>query len=102
MHRAGDRLEYAEWLDRLEKAAAELGLSEEAVSIGTELFLAKVPEKTPEKRSAVAASLYAGALIAGERCAQGAVAEAAGVSRVTVQQKWKHRIDLAGMDAPSW
>jgi len=61
-----------------------------------------VPEADRSKRAAVAASLYAGSLVAGDRRSQGAVAEAVGVSRLTVQGRWKDLLDDAGLEPPDW
>jgi transcription initiation factor TFIIIB Brf1 subunit/transcription initiation factor TFIIB len=54
------------------------------------------------KRATVAASLYAGALIAGNRRSQSAVADAVGVSRLTVQNRWKDLLEAAGLEPPKW
>jgi transcription initiation factor TFIIIB Brf1 subunit/transcription initiation factor TFIIB len=48
------------------------------------------------------ASVYAGALVAGERRSQREVADAVGVSRLTVQARWKDLLDEAGLEPPGW
>ncbi len=35
-------------------------------------------------------------------CARETFAEAVGVSRLAVQQRWKDLLDAAGLDAPEW
>jgi transcription initiation factor TFIIIB Brf1 subunit/transcription initiation factor TFIIB len=50
----------------------------------------------------MAASVYVGALVAGEERSQSAVADATGVSRLTIQQRWKELIESVGFDAPDW
>lgn len=102
MYRASDRLEHDTWLADLDAAADQLDLNPDARSAATELFLTDVPDSRRSKQAAVAASLYAGALIAGDRRSQASVADAVGVSRVAVQQHWKHRLRAAGLDAPQW
>ena len=102
MYRARDQLENEAWLAELDAAAERLDLGARPRSIATDLFLADVPEKNRSKRAALAASLYAGALIAGEERPQTRVADAMGVSRLTVQQHWRDRIEQAGLEAPNW
>ncbi len=102
MYPAKDRVVYEAWLDELATAAAELDLDEEARSIATDLFLHDVPSADRSKRAVAGASLYAAALITGQERSQGAVAAAVGTSRVSVQQRWKQRLRVAGLEAPSW
>lgn len=102
MYRARDLVENEEWLAAIDDAGERLGLSGAARSRATDLFLSTVPSEDRSKRATMAASLYAGALIAGERRSQSAVADAAGVSRLTVQQRWKDLIEEAGLEPPSW
>lgn len=102
VYRASDQVEHEEWITRLEKAATELGLSEESITTATDLFLSEVPEDDRSKPTVVAASLYAGALIAGETPSQASVAEVVGVSRLSVQQRWKPIVEAAGFHPPEW
>lgn len=102
MYRASDRVTNEEWLSTLDEAAAALELSEDARTTARDLFLAAVPDSDRSKAPAVAASLYAGALVAGDQRPQGAVADAVGVSRVAVQQRWKRHLRAAGLDPPGW
>jgi transcription initiation factor TFIIIB Brf1 subunit/transcription initiation factor TFIIB len=50
----------------------------------------------------MAASLYVGALLASGGRSQTSVAEAAGVSRLSVQQRWKELVESVGLEAPGW
>lgn len=102
MYRASDQFEHAEWLEDLEAAADELDLSSEARSHAGDLFLSNVPDQDRSKPAMLGACLYAGALIAGEQREQTAVADAVGVSRLAVQQRWKPLLESVGFDAPSW
>ena len=102
MYRARDHVENERWLAAIDDAAERLELGSEAKSRATDLFLSTVPDSERSKRATVAASLYAGALIAGERRSQSAVAEAAGVSRLTVQNRWKELLTAAGLEPPQW
>lgn len=102
MYRASDRVENEEWITRLETAADRLDLGSDARTVAADLFLSGVPDAERSKRAAVAASLYAGALVAGEERSQGAVADATGVSRLTVQRRWKSVLERAGLEPPSW
>ncbi|PSP84614.1 cyclin [Halobacteriales archaeon QS_1_68_17] len=102
MYRARDELEHEEWLTALDEAADRLGLDSEARSRAADLFLSNVPESERSKRAVMGTSLYVGALVAGQRRSQSAVAEAAGVSRLTIQQRWKPLLEEVGLDAPDW
>ncbi|WP_115863305.1 transcription initiation factor IIB family protein [Halorussus litoreus] len=109
MYRARDQVENERWLAELQQAADRLELATEARSRATDLFLSTVSEwDDPSERDAdsrlavVAASLYAGALIEGDQRSQSEVADAAGVARLTVQQRWKDLLDEAGLEPPSW
>lgn len=102
MYRASDRLENEAWLTEMRSAAETLELTEDAWTTATDLFLSGVPEEDRSKPAAAAASLYAGALISGDQRSQGAVADAMGVSRLSVQQRWKEIIEEAGFEPPSW
>jgi transcription initiation factor TFIIIB Brf1 subunit/transcription initiation factor TFIIB len=102
MYRARDRVEHEAWLERIAAAADELDLGEEARSNAADLFLSDVPDGERTRPPAAAASLYAGALVAGEERSQSAVARAMDVSRVSVQHRWKDRLADAGFDVPTW
>ncbi|MCU4925526.1 transcription initiation factor IIB family protein [Halobacteria archaeon AArc-dxtr1] len=102
MHSARDRVEHEAWLDELEVIADRLGLSTDARSCAAELFLSDVPEADRSKRAVLAASVYAGSLVAGEGCTQGRVAEASDVSRLSIQQRWKDLLESAGLEPPGW
>ncbi|MDZ7730336.1 MAG: transcription initiation factor IIB family protein [Natrialbaceae archaeon] len=102
MYRARERIEHRQWIEELERIADELGLSSVARTHAIDLFLAGVPEADRSKRTGVAASIYAGALVAGEGCSQGAVGDVAGVSRLSIQQHWKDRLAAAGLKPPDW
>ncbi|PSP75264.1 cyclin [Halobacteriales archaeon QS_3_64_16] len=102
MYRARDQVANERWLADLETAADALDLSAEARERASDLFLSTVPAEDRSKRAVLAASLYAGALIAGDRRSQNAVADAAGVSRLTVQKRWKPLLEEAGLEPPTW
>ncbi len=102
MYRARDQVENESWLAALDDSAERLDLGGEAKSRAIDLFLSTVPDEDRSKRATVAASLYAGALIAGDRRSQSAVAEATGVSRLTVQKRWKALLAEAGLEPPTW
>lgn len=102
MYRAGDEVDQRAWLDELESVADDLGLDAEAQATAKDLFLSAVPGEERSKPAALAASVYAGALIAGDQRSQTAVADAAGVSRLSIQQRWKELLSDAGFEPPSW
>ncbi|MFB6124336.1 MAG: transcription initiation factor IIB family protein [Halanaeroarchaeum sp.] len=102
MYRAGDEVDQAEWLAELREAADRLDLDAAARSTAQELFLSRLPTEERSKRAALAASVYAGSLIAGDQRSQTAVADAVGVSRLVIQKRWKALLEDAGLDAPSW
>lgn len=102
MYRARDQVDNEEWLTNVERACDSLGLGSEARSNATDLFLSHVPEADRSKPAVAAASLYAGALIAGEERSQTAVADAMGVTRLSIQQRWKTLLEDAGFKPPSW
>ena len=102
MYRARDQVDNEEWLAELQQAADRLDLGSAARSYATDLFLSNVPDSDRSKQAAVGASLYAGALIAGDQRSQGEVADAAGVARLTIQQRWKTLLEDAGLRPPSW
>lgn len=102
MYSARDQVENEEWLAEIEAAADRLDLSADARSYAVDMFLSSVPESDRSKGPAMAASLYAGALVASEGRSQTEVAEAAGVSRLSIQQRWKDVLESAGLQPPSW
>ena len=102
MYRASDQVEQADWLETLESAADDLDLDKSARSTAADLFLSAGPSADRSKPAGIAASLYAGALIAGDERSQTAVAEAVGVSRLVVQQRWKPLLEAAGFSPPEW
>ena len=102
MYRARDHVENEQWLAAIDDAAERLDLGSEAKSRATDLFLSTVPEEDRSKQAVVAASLYAGALIAGDQRSQSDVADAVGVSRLTVQSRWRELLSEAGLEPPQW
>jgi transcription initiation factor TFIIIB Brf1 subunit/transcription initiation factor TFIIB len=102
MYSARDRVANEEWLTRIERGADRLDLGSEARSFAADMFLSEVPDEDRSKRAAAAASLYAGALIAGEERSQKRVAEVMDVTRLSVQQRWKSTLESAGFQPPSW
>ncbi|WP_129115677.1 transcription initiation factor IIB family protein [Halegenticoccus tardaugens] len=102
MYRARDRVDNEEWLAEIDRASDRLDLGSDARSNAADLFLSDVPPADRSKRAAAAASLYAGALIAGEERSQTAVAEAMGVTRLSVQSRWKEILERAGFRPPGW
>ena len=109
MYRARDHVENERWLAEIEQSADRLELDTAARSRATDLFLSTVSEwddpndrDADSRRAVVAASLYAGSLIEGDQRSQGEVAEAAGVARLTIQQRWKELLEEAGLQPPSW
>ena len=102
MYRASDERDNADWLAQLERAADRLELDTEARSRARDIFLSTVPEDDRSKRPTLAASLYVGSLVAGDEKSQQAVADAVGVSRLSVQQRWKDQLEAAGLDPPGW
>jgi transcription initiation factor TFIIIB Brf1 subunit/transcription initiation factor TFIIB len=102
VYRARDEIENEGWLEDLEAAAERLEYDGEARSRAVDLFLSNVPEDDRSKQAVLAASLYVAGLVSGQRRTQSEVAEAADVTRLTVQQRWKPILESAGLDAPEW
>lgn len=102
MYRARDELEHEEWLERLDAAGEHLELDRETRAQARDIFLSAVPESERSKPGAVAASLYAAGVLAGDRRSQAAVADAVGVARLTVQKRWREQMAAAGFDPPEW
>jgi transcription initiation factor TFIIIB Brf1 subunit/transcription initiation factor TFIIB len=102
VYRASDERDNADWLAQLEVAADRLELDTDARSRARDVFLSTVPEEERSKRTKLAASIYVGALVAGDERSQQAVADAVDVSRLSVQQHWKDQLEAAGLEAPDW
>lgn len=102
MHRASDEADQAEWLETIRKASDELELSTEARSCAIDMFLTATPSSDRSKPAVIAATLYAGSLVAGEERSQSDVADAVGVSRLVVQSRWKDLLEDAGFEPPDW
>ena len=102
MYSARDERDHAEWIQLVESVTADLELGTEVRSVAVDLFLSDVPDADRSKRAALAASVYAATLIAGDGRSQTAVADAADVSRITVQNRWRERLETAGLEPPSW
>jgi transcription initiation factor TFIIIB Brf1 subunit/transcription initiation factor TFIIB len=102
VYSARDRVENEEWVARLQQTADRLELGSEARTCAEDMFLSSVPEDPRSKRATMAASLYAAGVVAGDHCSQSAVAEAADVARLTVQQNWRELVAEAGFEPPEW
>ena len=102
MYSARKQVKNQPWLDRIESAADELEVGQEARTTAGDLFLSHVPDDDRSKPAVAAASLYAGALIAGEERSQQAVADAMDVSRLSVHSRWKSLLESAGFQSPTW
>lgn len=109
MYRARDHVENERWLAEIEESADRLALGTEARSRATDLFLSTVSgwdapddRDADSRRAVAAASLYAGSLIEGDQRSQSEVADAVGVARLTIQQRWKELLREAGLEPPSW
>lgn len=102
MYRASDQVDNKEYIEELQTAADRLGLGTDARSRAVDVFLSNLPEASRSKRATLASSLYVGALVAGDQRSQRDVADAVGVSRLSVQQHWKELLESVGLDAPDW
>lgn len=102
MYSARDRVENDAWLTHIQTAADRLDLGSEARSYAEDMFLSQIPASDRSKRAVAAASLYAATLIAGEERSQSEVADAAEVTRLSIQQRWKDVLEDAGFRPPSW
>jgi transcription initiation factor TFIIIB Brf1 subunit/transcription initiation factor TFIIB len=102
VYRASDQVDNEEYIEELQAAADRLDLGTDPRSRATDVFLSNLPDESRSKRATLAASLYVGALVAGEERSQSAVAEAVGVSRLSVQQNWKELLESVGLDPPDW
>ncbi|WP_255149519.1 transcription initiation factor IIB family protein [Halorarius halobius] len=102
MYRASDEVENEDWLATLDEAAERLDLSTAARSRAADLFLSTVPESERSKQPVLAAAIYVATLTAGESRSQSDVADAVGVSRLSVQKRWKDLMAEAGLEPPSW
>ncbi len=102
MYRAGTEQHEKEALAALDRVGERLELSADARSVAQELYLSQLPVAERSKKALLAASVYAGALIAGDQRSQIQVAEAAEVSRLTIQSRWRELLEEAGLEPPSW
>ncbi|MFB6184285.1 MAG: transcription initiation factor IIB family protein [Haloarculaceae archaeon] len=102
MYSARDQVANEQWLAELGEAAEQLGVDARVRSRATDLFLSHVPEDERSKRAVLAASLYVATLAEGDRRSQTAVADAVGVSRLTIQQRWKELLESTGLEPPTW
>jgi transcription initiation factor TFIIIB Brf1 subunit/transcription initiation factor TFIIB len=102
VYSARDRVEQEEWLADIQAAADELDLGSEPRSTAEDLFLSNAPESDRSKPAVAAAALYAATLVVGEERSQTAVADAMGVTRLSVQSKWKPLLSDAGFPTPTW
>ena len=102
MYRASDAVDNEEWVAAIEEAGERLSLDTDARSRAVDLFLSNLPDSERSKRAVLAASVYVAALTTGQQRSQSAVADATGVSRLTIQQRWKEILESAGLDAPEW
>ena len=102
MYSARDRVDNEKWLTRIERSCDGLGLGSEARSYAEDIFLSSVPDAERSKPAVAAASIYAGALIAGEERSQSAVADAMDVTRLSIQTRWKDLLEDAGFRPPEW
>jgi transcription initiation factor TFIIIB Brf1 subunit/transcription initiation factor TFIIB len=102
VYRASDERANADWLESLDEAADRLDVGSEARSRAADAFLSTVPEGERSKPARLAAALYVGTLAAGEERPQGEVADAVGVSRLSVQQHWKEMLPAVGLEPPGW
>ncbi len=102
MYSARDRVEQEEWLAHIQEAADSLDLGRETRTTAEDLFLSNVPDADRSKPAVAAAALYAASLVAGEERSQTSVADAMGVTRLSVQQKWKPLLEEAGFRPPTW
>lgn len=102
MYSARDRVDQEEWLAHIQAAADELDLGREPRTTAEDLFLSNIPDADRSKPAVAAAALYAASLLAGQERSQTVVAEAMGVTRLSVQSKWKPLLEEAGFRTPSW
>ncbi|MDZ7850586.1 MAG: transcription initiation factor IIB family protein [Halodesulfurarchaeum sp.] len=102
MYRAGTERAEQSTLAALDRVSERLDLDTTARSAARELFLSQLPVEERSKDALLATSIYAGALIAGDQRSQTAVADAADVSRLTIQSRWRPLLEKAGFETPSW
>lgn len=102
MYRAGDAVQNQEWLAELDRVASRLELDASAKTTARDIFLTAIPEDRRSMQPVLAASIYAAGLIDGDQREQTAVAAAAGVSRLSIQKRWKALLEENGFRAPSW
>lgn len=102
MYRASDAVDHEASLAEITAAAETLDLDDEAIMTARELFLSVAPNDDRSEETLIGASLYAASLLVGAERSQGAVADAVGISRLSVQANWKSVVDTAGFEPPSW
>jgi transcription initiation factor TFIIIB Brf1 subunit/transcription initiation factor TFIIB len=102
VYRASDEVANEAWLATLDEAAERLELTAAARSRAADLFLSTAPSEDRSKKPALAAAIYVATLTVGEGRSQGDVADAVGVSRLSVQQRWKDLMEAAGLEPPTW
>tara|TARA_B100001013_G_scaffold273620_1_gene174261 strand:+ start:153 stop:497 length:345 start_codon:yes stop_codon:yes gene_type:complete len=102
VHTAKDHVEQSEWISEIDRVANELNLGVRAKSYAVEIYLSDIPEMERSKPAAIATGIYVGSLIAGEERSQQEIADKTGVSRLTIQGRWKDTLKIAGFDPPSW
>jgi len=102
VYRASDRVDNEAWIQELQEVCERLELASATRTTATDLFLSTAPDAERSKPPAIAASVYAAALLESDERSQTAVAAAAGVSRLSVQQRWKDVLEAAGFEPPSW
>lgn len=102
VYRASDQVDNEAYIEELQEAADRLDLGTDARSRAVDIFLSNLPDSSRSKRATLASALYVGALVAGDQRSQSAVADAVGVSRLSVQQHWKDLLETVGLDAPDW
>lgn len=102
MYRGSDRVAEKSWIGRLEDTAPELDLTDDTIAVARDLFLANLPVSDRSKPALLAASCYTATLITGDERSQTAVADAFGVSRIAIQQRWKTILEESGLSPPGW
>lgn len=102
MYRASDHRAEADAIDALEAAGERLELDEPTVRRARDLYLSNRPDSERSRDAVIATALYVAGRTTGETRSQGAVAEACGVSRLTVQQRWRELLAAAGFETPDW
>jgi transcription initiation factor TFIIIB Brf1 subunit/transcription initiation factor TFIIB len=102
VYRASDRVENEAYVEELQEICERLDLDSATRTTAIDLFLSTTPDGDRSKPPAIAASVYAASLLEGHERSQTTVAEAADVSRLSVQQRWKDVLEGAGFQPPTW